>query len=87
MKMSMNQVLNSCGHYVKCRNLTFVGKQKICAIVKLCQQIGDTQIHTKILNNRIMNRSSGHLFSACVIMSKMENMRSQTGKSMDDRGN
>jgi hypothetical protein len=60
---------------------------KICAIVNFCQHIGDTQIHTKLLNDRIMNRPSGHLFPGCVSNSKTEHMRSQAGKSVDDRGN
>jgi hypothetical protein len=46
MKWLKHQVLNSSGHNVKCRNLTFVKNLKTCAIVKLCQQIGDTPSDT-----------------------------------------
>jgi hypothetical protein len=88
MKWLNDQVLDSSGHNVKSRNLTFVKKLKMCAIVKRCQQIADTpsdtyeniKLHSKI------NQLSKYSFSACASNSKTAHTRSQTGKDENDSG-
>jgi hypothetical protein len=42
----LSHVLNSSGHSVKCKNMMFLKKLNICAIVKFCQQIDDTPLDT-----------------------------------------
>jgi hypothetical protein len=59
----------------------------MCAIVKLCQQIGDTPLDTyENIKLTQYNRLSGYSLPACASNSKTAHTKSQTGKDENDSG-